>query len=85
MANGQDGASTADKAWTSTFDFPKEDRQPEHVLVHGDAVPLARLLEARPGDDERGSGWDETETTRFGRYAMRLWRGLLAAETVSDR
>ena len=23
------------KAWTSTFDYPKEDRQPEHLLVYG--------------------------------------------------
>ena len=85
VASGEDGPAAAREAWETVFRFDKEDRQPEHVLVHGDAVPLARLLEARPGDDEQGSGWDETETTRFGRYAMRLWRGLLAAETVSDR
>ena len=36
-------------------------------------------------DDEQGPGWDEAETTRFGRYALRLWRGLLAVEAVSDR
>jgi hypothetical protein len=55
------------------------------MLVYGDAVPLAYLLGAAPGRDEEGPGWDEDETTRFGRYAMRLWRGLLATEALSDR
>jgi exodeoxyribonuclease V gamma subunit len=85
VISGEDGAAAAREAWETVFRFDKEDRQPEHVLVHGDAVPLARLLEPRPRDDEEGPGWDQTETTRFGRYAMRLWRGLLAVETVSDR
>jgi len=85
VASGEDGPAAARGAWETVFRFDKEDRQPEHVLVHGDSVPLAWLLEARPRDDERGPGWDETETTRFGRYAMRLWRGLLAVEIVSDR
>jgi len=85
VASGEDGPAAAREAWETVFRFDKEDRQPEHVLVHGDAVPLARLLEAGPRDDEQGPGWDETETTRFGRYAMRLWRGLLAVEVVSDR
>jgi exodeoxyribonuclease V gamma subunit len=85
VASGEDGLAAAREAWETVFRFDKEDRQPEHVLVHGDAVPLARLLEDRPRDDERGPGWDETETTRFGRYALRLWRGLLAVEAVSDR
>ncbi|HUA03450.1 MAG TPA: exodeoxyribonuclease V subunit gamma [Solirubrobacteraceae bacterium] len=85
VASGEDGPAAAREAWETVFRFDKEDRQPEHVLVHGDAVPLARLLEAGPRDDERGPGWDEGETTRFGRYAMRLWRGVLAVEMVSDR
>jgi exodeoxyribonuclease V gamma subunit len=85
VISGEDGPAAAREAWETVFRFDKEDRQPEHVLVHGDAVPLARLLEPRPRDDEEGPGWDQTETTRFGRYAMRLWRGLLAVEMVSDR
>jgi len=85
VASGEDGPAAAREAWETVFRFDKEDRQPEHVLVHGDAVPLSRLLEAGPRDDEQGPGWDEGETTRFGRYAMRLWRGLMAVEMVSDR
>jgi exodeoxyribonuclease V gamma subunit len=85
VAAGEDGPAAAREAWETVFRFDKEDRNPEHVLVHGEAVPLARLLEPRPRDDEQGPGWDEAETTRFGRYAMRLWRRLLAVEIVSDR
>jgi len=85
VASGEDGPAAAREAWETVFRFDKEDRQPEHVLVHGDAIPLSRLLEAGPRDDEQGPGWDEGETTRFGRYAMRLWRGLMAVEMVSDR
>jgi exodeoxyribonuclease V gamma subunit len=58
--------------------FPKEDREPEHELVYGPGMPYASLLEAAPRDDER---WDPVERTRFGQYALRLWRGLLAVET----
>jgi len=85
VASGEDGPAAARDAWETVFRFDKEDRQPEHILVHGDAVPLSRLLEAGPRDDEQGPGWDEAENTRFGRYAMRLWRGLMAVEVVSDR
>jgi exodeoxyribonuclease V gamma subunit len=77
--------AVARDAWETVYRFDKEDRQPEHMLVYGDAVPLAHLLGAAPGRDEQGPGWDEDETTRFGRYALRLWRGLLAIEALSDR
>jgi exodeoxyribonuclease V gamma subunit len=82
VAAGEDGESAARAAWETVFRYAKEDRQPEHVLVHGDAIPLARLLSEAPRADE---GWEEAESTRFGRYAMRLWRGLLGVEELSDR
>jgi len=78
----QGGIAAADRAWTSTFDYPKEDRQPEHLLVYGGSVSLADLLRTRPHDDEN---WYPDETTRFGAYARRLWEGLLAREVVDDR
>ena len=81
-AYAQGGAAAADKAWTSTFDYPKEDRQPEHLLVYGGSVPLSELLAPAPREDE---GWYEDETSRFGVYARRLWDGLLARESVEDR
>jgi exodeoxyribonuclease V gamma subunit len=48
-------------------------------------VPFADLQVAPPGPGESGDGWAAGETSRFGRYARRLWGGLLAAEEVSDR
>ena len=35
--------------------------------MFGGIVAFDDLLEARPRADERGDGWDETDTTRFGR------------------
>jgi exodeoxyribonuclease V gamma subunit len=82
VAGGEDGAAAAREAWETAFRYDKEDRQPEHLLVYGDAVPFARLLADAPRDDE---GWEAHEATRFGRYAIRLWRGLLAVEALSER
>jgi exodeoxyribonuclease V gamma subunit len=85
VAAGADGEAAARDAWETAFRFDKEDRQPEHVLVFGEAVPFGQLLEEAPRDDERGDGWAERETTRFGRYACRLWEGLLSHEEISER
>ena len=85
VAVGEDGEAAARAAWETVFRYEKEDRQPEHLLIHGDAVPLARLLAEAPRHDERGDGWEEAEPTRFGRYAMRLWRGLLSVEEIRDQ
>jgi exodeoxyribonuclease V gamma subunit len=62
-----------------------ENREPEHQLVLGGITPFADLLLAAPGSNESGDGWAAGEATRFGRYALRLWAGLLAAEEVRDR
>ena len=68
----------------SEFATP-ENREPEHQLVLGGVVPLGELLAAFPGPGETGDGWAGGEPTRFGRYALRLWSGLLDAEDVRDR
>jgi exodeoxyribonuclease V gamma subunit len=81
-AYAQDGVAAADKAWTSTFDYPKEDRQPEHVRAYGGEISLSELLAPGPRDDE---DWYPDETSRFGAYARRLWDGLLAREEIADR
>jgi exodeoxyribonuclease V gamma subunit len=62
-----------------------ENREPEHQLVLGGVAPLGDLLAAFPGPGETGDGWAGNEPTRFGRYALRLWSGLLDAEEVRDR
>ncbi len=85
VAAGADGEAGARAAWETVWRYDKENRDPEHQLVYGESIPLARLMADGPRDDERGPGWDEEETTRFGRYALRLWRGLIEAEAVTDR
>ncbi|MBA3420293.1 MAG: exodeoxyribonuclease V subunit gamma [Thermoleophilaceae bacterium] len=72
------------KAWETEYDFDKEDKDLEHQLVLGGVRTFAELLEESPRPDEAGEGWDATETTRFGRYARRLWTPVLAHEEVSD-
>jgi len=84
-ASGGDPEVAAAGAWASGFGYDKEDRQPEHVLVYGGALDFTELLERPITDDERGPGWHDSERTRFGRYARRLWDGLLASEGLSDR
>jgi exodeoxyribonuclease V gamma subunit len=84
VADGRDGEGAAQKAWESTYGYDREDKKPEHVLVLGGVRPLREVLEAVPRDDE-GPGWDAGEPTRFGRYARRLWDGLLSGERMEDR
>ncbi len=75
----------AAKQWTSEWNFPREDADPEHQAVLGGIVPFERLLEEVAPADEQGEGWDAGEETRFGRYARRLWTGLLSYEAVTDQ
>jgi exodeoxyribonuclease V gamma subunit len=82
---GRDGVAAAEKAWKSDYDRDREDREPEHLTAFGGELSLAELMTARPRPDERGADWDEAEPTRFGRYALALWSGLLALEEFSDR
>jgi exodeoxyribonuclease V gamma subunit len=81
----KDPVEVARTQWESGFRFEGEDAQPEHELVHGGVLAFDELLAQRPREDEAGEGWDEREATRFGRYARRLWEGLLAHEQLGDR
>ncbi len=71
-------------AWESTWNFDKEDRDREHLLVLGGERTFAQLCEQAPRADEAGPGWDERDPTRFGRWARRLWDGLLRREEVRE-
>lgn len=82
---GKDPELAARRQWTSGYKFDGEDAQPEHELVYGGRLAFDDLLAQRPHDDEQGDGWDAAETTRFGRYARRLWDGLSEHERVTDR
>ncbi|MCA1841886.1 MAG: exodeoxyribonuclease V subunit gamma [Actinobacteria bacterium] len=76
---------TCSGLWEPQNDFGMgENREPEHQLVLGGVVPFAELLEAPPGPGESGAGWAAGEDSRFGRYALRLWRDVLAVEEVRD-
>ncbi|HWT91776.1 MAG TPA: exodeoxyribonuclease V subunit gamma, partial [Solirubrobacteraceae bacterium] len=71
--------------WESGWQFPREDREPEHELVLGGVPTFAELLALAPRPDEAGEGWDERDPTRLGRYALKLWSGLLRCEDLIDR
>jgi exodeoxyribonuclease V gamma subunit len=75
----------ASTEWASRFSVPGEDQRPEHILVLGGIVPFEQIAREVARDDETGEGWDESETTRLGRWARRLWDGLLAHEQVGAR
>jgi hypothetical protein len=84
-ATGGNAERAGRGAWESDWKIDHEDREPEHELVLGGERTFAELLAEPPRPDEAGEGWEETETTRFGRYARRLWAGPLAHEEVADR
>ncbi len=81
---GEDRREAAGREWTSAFRIDREDRDPEHVLAFGHVLTIDELLAAEPRSDEQGPGW-EAEPSRFGAYAIRLWRGLLAREEIRDQ
>jgi exodeoxyribonuclease V gamma subunit len=83
---GREPSKAANGAWTSEYNYPREDQDAEHQLVLAGVVSFDWLLSrcGAPRDDERGEGWDDSEPTRFGRYARRLWDGLLDHEQLVD-
>ncbi len=82
---GDDPAAAARKAWTSPWNYDKEDKEPDHQLVLGGVRTFEELIAEQPRSDEHGHGWDMSDRTRFGRYAQRLWKGLLASERVTRK
>jgi exodeoxyribonuclease V gamma subunit len=85
VRRGADPVPAARRAWESAWNFDREDREPDHLLVLGGERSLDELLAEPPRADESGDGWDAAEFTRFGRYARRVWDDLLACEEVGDR
>ena len=78
--SGEDPVEQATAEWRSDWNFPHEDADPEHVFAFGRVVPLDVLLAELPLDEERGPGWAESEPTRLGRLARRMWDALLEHE-----
>ena len=84
-STGDDADAAGRKAWTSAWRFPKEDAQLEHQLVLGGVRSFEDVVSDPPHADERGPGWQMSETSRFGRLARRLWDGALSSEQVATR
>ncbi|MCA1657271.1 MAG: hypothetical protein LC713_06130, partial [Actinobacteria bacterium] len=83
VKTGADQVKASSEAWTSKYNFDKEDTELEHQLVLGGVLTIEELLDERPRADEHGAGWDITDASRLGRYARRMWDGLLACEQVT--
>jgi exodeoxyribonuclease V gamma subunit len=79
--DGADPIRSAREAWESSFEFDREDREPEHKLVLGGVLTFEELNRPAARPDER---WDPDETRRFGGWARRLWDGLLAHERLES-
>ena len=82
---GRNAAAAGGKEWESEFNRDREDKELEHQLLLGGVLAFDDLLSEPPPADEGGKGWPQTDATRFGRWALRLWTGLLSAEELSDR
>jgi len=82
---GEDPVAAGRAAWESGHVFDSEDREPEHQLVLGGVRTFAELLSEPARAGESGPWWDASETRRFGRWARRLWDGLLGCEQVVQR
>jgi exodeoxyribonuclease V gamma subunit len=80
---GGDAERAARREW-ETDRFPREDEDADHVLAFGDGLPFDELMAEVPREDEQGRGWQGSEPSRFGRFALRLWAPVLAAEECRD-
>ena len=82
---GRDPVAAATAAWKGRWDWPGEGHEGDHALVRGGVSSFEEVLHEPPPPGESGPGWDDSEVTRFGRLALRLWSGLLAHEDVVNR
>ena len=73
-----------DEWTTKPWGFRRRTGTASTCSCSADNVPFDDLLVAAPNADEDGAGWAADETTRFGRYARRLWDGLLAHEELEN-
>ena len=81
-AAGKDPEAAARTCWLSDWNFPKEDKDLDHMLVLGGIRPFSDILLTPPAGDEGGDGWASDEPSRFGRFARRLWDEVLEFEKV---
>jgi exodeoxyribonuclease V gamma subunit len=82
-SRGEDARAAAEGEWKSPWNYEKEDAELEHQLVLGGIRTIEDVFTETPHAEERGPGWQMSETSRFGRLARRLWDGLLSCEEVT--
>jgi exodeoxyribonuclease V gamma subunit len=82
---GDDPVAAARTEWTSGWRFEQEDRELEHRFVLGGVSTIEELLSEPPREGESGPGWRASESSRFGRLALRMWEGLLSREELTSR
>ena len=82
--SGGDPVAAARAEWDGSHARPGEAEDADHQLVLG-ALDFDDLLVPRPRPDEQGPWWDPDEPRRLGRWARRLWDGLLQSEQVNER
>ena len=85
VADGSDPHRAATAEWASAYDYPKEDKEAEHTLVLGAALPFRAVLQAAGAPRADESGWGPPGSSRFEAYAHRIWDALLGHEQVVDR
>ena len=87
VAAGKDPEREAARTWESGRNGHNEDTDNEHVLVLGGTLGFGAMVErsGSPRDDEAGDGWEQSESSRFGLCARRLWDALLEREEIDDR
>lgn len=62
--------------WSTGYRYPGEDQDPYQVLAWGEVLSFEDLLSMAP---QAGEQWN-SETTRLGQYAVRMWEGVLGHE-----
>jgi exodeoxyribonuclease V gamma subunit len=85
VEKGTDPERAAAAEWASGYNFPKEDKEPEHLLVLGGAFAFRTVLQMAGAPRADEVAWDPSGSTRFGAYAHRMWDALLSHEQVVDR
>ena len=77
---GGDAFAEASAEWEGGYQRTGEGEDDCHRLILGGMRPFNSVVEEQPRPDETGEGWDELETSRFGRLSRRVWDPLLDRE-----
>ena len=85
VAAGKDGRAAAEKEWTSGWNYPKEDASRSTASCSAGRGRWPSCSRSGRATTSRATAGTLDEPSRAGRYARRLWDGLLAREELIDR